>query len=163
MLAADTVVVLDGVILGKPADASEATAMLVALRGRAHRVLTGVALAAAGEIAWSGVVATTVWMREYGADEIARYVRSDRPLDRAGAYGIQDADFRPVERTQGCLANVVGLPLCEVRRALTSLDPDREWAPGWIAARSSAGTSALVPHGGESDDAWRLCERALEA
>ena len=163
VLAADTVVVLGDIILGKPADASEATAMLAALRGRAHRVLTGVALAAAGEIAWTGVVATTVWMRESGAEEVERYVRSGRPLDRAGAYGIQDADFRPVERIEGCLANVVGLPLCEVRRALTSLDPDREWAPGWIAARPGAGTADLAPHRAESHSASTLCQRALEA
>jgi septum formation protein len=75
VLAADTVVVLDGTILGKPGDDAEATAMLEALRGRAHRVLTGVALAVAGEIAWSSVVETTVWMRAYSAHEVERYVR----------------------------------------------------------------------------------------
>lgn len=131
VLAADTVVVLDGKILGKPADDSEATAMLDALRGRAHRVLTGVALAVAREIAWSSVVETRVWMRAYDADEVERYVRSGRPLDKAGAYGIQDDDFRPVQRIEGCHTNVVGLPLCDVRRALRTIDPGRVWGPGW--------------------------------
>lgn len=131
VLAADTVVVLDGTILGKPVDDVEATAMLAALRGRAHRVLTGVALAVAGEIAWSSVVETRVWMRAYDADDVERYVRSGSPLDKAGAYGIQDRDFRPVERIEGCYANVVGLPLCEVRRALATIDPERIWSPSW--------------------------------
>lgn len=147
MLGADTVVVLDDVILGKPADDADATAMLAALRGRAHRVLTGVALAVAGEIAWSSVVETTVWMRAYGADEVERYVRSGRPLDKAGAYGIQDTDFRPVERIAGCFANVVGLPLCEVRLALNALDPDRSWGLSLTA----------------SGDPHALCERARGA
>ena len=79
------------------------------------------------------MVETAVWMRAYGADEVERYVRSGRPLDRAGAYGIQDADFRPVDRVEGCFANVVGLPLCEVRRVLIAIDPEREWGPGWRA------------------------------
>ena len=149
MLGADTVVVLDGEILGKPADDAEATAMLAALRGRPHRVLTGVALAVAGEVAWSGVVETAVWMRAYGADEVTRYVRSGRPLDRAGAYGIQDADFRPVDRVEGCFANVVGLPLCEVRRALIAIDPEREWGPGWQAVPTA-----------DPDDPHAVCERA---
>ena len=151
VLGADTVVVLDDAILGKPADAAEATAMLAALRGRAHRVLTGVALAVGGEIAWSSVVETTVWMRAYSADEVERYVRSGKPLDKAGAYGIQDADFHPVERIEGCFSNVVGLPICEVRRALTALDPDCSWGPGRPAATST-----------ESGDPHALCERARD-
>lgn len=151
VLGADTVVVLVDAILGKPADEAEARAMLAALRGRAHRVLTGVALAADGQIAWSTVVETTVWMRAYGADEVERYVRSGKPLDKAGAYGIQDADFHPVERIEGCFSNVVGLPICEVRRALTALDPDRSWGPSWRAATST-----------ESGDPHALCERARD-
>ena len=78
-------------------------------------------------IVWSSVVSTTVRMRDYGDDEIAHYVASGLPLDKAGAYGIQDGDFRPVERIDGCYTNVVGLPLCEVRRALASVAPDRAW------------------------------------
>jgi septum formation protein len=160
VLAADTVVVLNGAILGKPGDDREATAMLASLRGRAHRVLTGVALAAMGEIVWSSVVTTTVWMRDYGDDELERYVRSGSPLDKAGAYGIQDADFRPVERIDGCLANVVGLPLCEVRRALIAIDPDRSWGPTWRVpvAREAGPCPDPVVAGPDQD--CTLCERA---
>jgi len=147
VLAADTVVVLGETILGKPADEAEAVSMLTSLRGRAHRVLTGIAVAVAGEIVWDGVVETIVWMRSYSADEVKRYVRSGSPLDKAGAYGIQDTDFRPVARIEGCLSNVVGLPLCEVRRAFLAVDPERDW--GFVSAdRSETGHFAL-------------CERAV--
>lgn len=160
VLAADTVVVLDDTILGKPADDAEARAMLTALRGRAHRVLTGVALAVAGEIVRTSLVETTVWMRRYDTDEVERYVRSGSPLDKAGAYGIQDIGFRPVERIEGCFTNVVGLPLCEVRRALTALDPDRRWGPGWRAADTDERVPGLNPDGTAGGDGCSLCERA---
>jgi septum formation protein len=120
VLAADTEVELNGAVLGKPADDDAARSMLLALRDRPHRVLTGLALADGDRIAWSSVVETTVWMRPYTDDEIAAYIASGRPLDKAGAYGIQDAEFQPVARIEGCYTNVVGLPLCEVRRALSS-------------------------------------------
>lgn len=118
VLAADTEVAWQGAVLGKPADTASARAMLTDLRGRPHRVLTGVALAQGGRIVWSSVVQTMVWMRAYADDEIKQYVASGRPLDKAGAYGIQDGGFRPVAQIEGCYTNVVGLPLCEVRRAL---------------------------------------------
>jgi septum formation protein len=95
------------------------------------------------------VVETSVWMRAYGPDEVERYVWSGIPRDRAGAYGIQDRPFQPVERIDGCLANVVGLPLCEVRRALTAIDPERAWTDGWHDDAASG-------------DPCRLCERALD-
>jgi MAF protein len=160
VLAADTVVVSDGTIHGKPSDDSEATAMLRSLRGRAHQVSTGVALAAMGEIVWTSVVTTTVWMRDYPDDEIERYVRSGRPLDKAGAYGIQDTEFRPVERIGGCLSNVVGLPLCEVRRALSAIGPDRSWGPGWrdrFAGEAGPGPDPAVAG---LEECCGLCERA---
>jgi septum formation protein len=121
ILAADTVVALGETILGKPGDETEARAMLTALRGRAHRVVTGLVLVTAGEVVWSSFVQTTVWMRRYSPGEVSAYIASGRPLDKAGAYGIQDADFRPVERIDGCYTNVVGLPLCEVERALGAI------------------------------------------
>jgi septum formation protein len=158
VLAADTVVVLDDVILGKPADDAEATSMLGALRGRVHRVLTGMALAMAGAIVRTSLVETRVWMREYEADEVERYVRSGSPLDKAGAYGIQDAGFRPVQRIEGCFTNVVGLPLCEVRAALTALDLERCWGPGWTS--TVADESGPGPNGVDGCDACHLCERA---
>jgi MAF protein len=123
VLAADTVVVLDGTILNKPADQHEALLMLTGLRGRDHRVLTGVAVAVRGQLAWASTVETIVWMREYTLPEIARYIGSGLPLDKAGGYGIQDGAFRPVERIDGCYPNVVGLPLCEVELALASVEP----------------------------------------
>ena len=105
--------------------------MLLALRGRPHRVLTGLALTLGNEIAWSSVVATAVWMRDYRDDEIETYLATGIPRDRAGAYGIQDRTFHPVARIDGCHTNVVGLPLCEVQRALAAIDPVRSWGDGW--------------------------------
>jgi nucleoside triphosphate pyrophosphatase len=135
VVAADTVVALGDRLLGKPGDAAEARLMLDALRGRDHRVLTGVALARASEIIWQGGTTTLVWMRAYTDDEIAWYVATGRPLDKAGAYAIQDPEFRPVAHIEGCYPNVVGLPLCEVKRALatagllTSDDGDTRCSP----------------------------------
>ncbi|MBI3978381.1 MAG: septum formation protein Maf [Chloroflexi bacterium] len=118
-LGADTVVVLDGRALGKPRTAAEAVEMLKALRGRCHAVITGLALierpANRGQLT---SVRTTVTMREYGDADIAAYVATGLPLDRAGAYGIQDLPFAPVAGVEGCRLNVVGLPLGAVRRLL---------------------------------------------
>jgi septum formation protein len=122
ILAADTVVALGDRLLGKPADGSEAELMLRTLRGRAHRVLTGLAVLGPTGFIVQAVTTTLVWMRDYSDDEIARYVATGRPLDKAGAYAIQDPEFQPVARIEGCYPNVVGLPLCEVARAL---DPAR--------------------------------------
>jgi len=117
IIGADTIVVLDGAVLGKPRDEEEAVRMLKALRGREHWVHTGLALVepATGQET-SRVVSTKVPMRAYSDEEIARYVASGDPLDKAGAYAIQHPGFRPVvlECLQGCYANVVGLPLCSL-------------------------------------------------
>jgi MAF protein len=129
VLTADTTVVLDGRSLGKPRDAAEAASMLRALRGRTHCVVTGVALATAradgGQDSAtararvrSTAVTTRVHMRSYTDEEIARYVASGDPLDKAGAYGVQHPDFQPVERVEGCYLAVVGLPLCAVSALL---------------------------------------------
>ena len=119
VLAADTLVVLDGEILGKPADPAAATAMLRRLRGRAHQVLSAFTLIdAASRREHTEVVATRVWMRNYSEAEIAAYVASGDPMDKAGAYAIQDPEFAPVARLEGCPASVMGLPLCRVDRAL---------------------------------------------
>jgi MAF protein len=120
VLGADTVVVLDGRQLGKPGAPAEAHHMLEQLRSKPHEVITAVALVAP-HASHRGAVRTTVQMRDYSNEEIERYVRSGRPLDKAGAYAIQDADFAPVERLDGCYLNVVGLPLCEVSRGLRAL------------------------------------------
>jgi MAF protein len=121
VLAADTVVVLDGALLGKPADASEARAMLETLRGRAHEVITGLTLLVAGD-SWEvhDACRTRVPMRDYTDSEADAYVRSGAALDKAGAYGIQDRGFEPVDmnRMSGCFANVMGLPLCHLVRLM---------------------------------------------
>jgi len=113
IIAADTTVALGNDILGKPADATEAVAMLGQLRGREHTVYTGLTL----RIVHSGAITTTVsatrvTMRNYSDADIDRYVASNEPYDKAGGYAIQDVLFRPVAAIDGCYANVMGLPLC---------------------------------------------------
>jgi len=113
IVAADTTVVADGEILGKPADAAEAKAMLRRLRGRPHLVLTGLAVldSTTGKL-HRALVRTTVYMRNLTDAEIAAYVATGDPLDKAGAYAIQNPAFAPVARIEGCYTNVIGLPLC---------------------------------------------------
>lgn len=119
VLAADTVVVLNGEILGKPRNSAEAVDMLTRLRNRSHTVHSGVAVVEA--ISGRAVVqldSTTVWMRDYGDSELEEYVRSGDPMDKAGAYAIQHTGFHPVDRIDGCFASVMGLPLKLLVRAL---------------------------------------------
>ena len=110
VIGADTVVVLDGEVVGKPDDARHATRILRRLSGRDHQVLSGVAVCR-GERVHSAVAHTLVGMRTISDDEITRYVASGEPLDKAGAYGIQGAGGRFVEHIDGSYHNVVGLPL----------------------------------------------------
>ena len=117
VLAADTMVVLEGRVLGKPASPDEAADMLEALGGRSHEVVTGMALRADGG-ARAVVRRSTVRMRPYARREIEAYVATGAGLDKAGAYGIQDDRFRPVEAIEGCWCNVMGLPLWTAVRAL---------------------------------------------
>jgi MAF protein len=121
VLAADTLVVDSGRILGKPENAAAATAMLRRLRGKAHQVLTGVALRAANAREWGAVVSTSVVMRAYADAEIDAYVKREEPFDKAGGYAVQDEAFRPAARLEGCYLNVVGLPLCGVAAGLNAL------------------------------------------
>lgn len=127
ILAADTVVVLDRAILGKPSDADEAREMLERLRGRTHDVITAVALLPRGERAVLGRHAVTrVTMRPYADEEITGSIARGDPFDKAGAYAIQDGVFRPVESYDGCHCNVVGLPLwpvIEMLRKSGAADP----------------------------------------
>jgi MAF protein len=112
VIAADTIVVAGDTILGKPADGSEAAATLRRLRGKTHRVITGLAVVAAGSSQRTAShVVTPVRMRHYSDGEIAAYVARGEPLDKAGAYAIQDEQFHPVASYDGCYCNVVGLPL----------------------------------------------------
>lgn len=119
VVAADTIVVLDGRVLGKPVDPADAVRMLQDLRGRAHLVYSGVSVwhPASDRLVYE-LAESQVWMRAYSDAEIERYVESGDPMDKAGAYGIQHAGFDPVARVEGCWLSVMGLPLCHLQRAL---------------------------------------------
>jgi septum formation protein len=121
IIAADTTVAIDGKILGKPRDAAEAEEMLRLLRGRKHQVHTGIGVKK-GEVLLTDLCTTNVPMRSYSEEEIAAYVATGDPLDKAGAYAIQHADFHPVEKLSGCFASVMGLPLCHLLRLLQRVD-----------------------------------------
>jgi MAF protein len=132
VIGADTIVVLDVEarggdepaafsLLGKPRDAAEATEMLRQLRGRRHRVITAISVAGTATTAEQhDFVTASVPMRAYGEDEIAAYVATGNPLDKAGAYAIQFAGFQPVDRPRftDCFATVMGLPVCTLLRQL---------------------------------------------
>jgi septum formation protein len=126
VLAADTLVVLEGALLGKPADPLEAVAMLSALRDRVHVVYTAVCVMRDGR-AETRVSATDVTMRAYTDAEIEAYVETGDPLDKAGAYGIQDPRFAPVASWDGCYSAVMGLPMglaAEMLRAAGVIAPE---------------------------------------
>ncbi|HXV85046.1 MAG TPA: nucleoside triphosphate pyrophosphatase [Gemmatimonadales bacterium] len=110
VLGADTVVVVNGATLGKPASPDEAARMLALLQGREHRVVTAVALAAAGRVHERCDV-TRVWFRRLSPDQIRAYVATGEPLDKAGAYGVQGVGSVLVERVDGDFFGVMGLPL----------------------------------------------------
>jgi predicted house-cleaning NTP pyrophosphatase (Maf/HAM1 superfamily) len=143
VLAADTTVANGDTILGKPADAREAQEMLRSLRRREHIVYTAIGVCQVGTLddrgtsidqsaqppgteplragtprVFTDVCATRVWMRNYSDEEIEAYIASGDPFDKAGAYAIQNPDFQPVERIEGCYSCVAGLPVCQVVRAL---------------------------------------------
>lgn len=120
VLGADTLVVLDGQPLGKPTSRSDARAMLRALRGRSHEVVTAVVVRAADPAGreLTEAVVSQVLMRDYTDDEIAAYVATGEPDDKAGAYAVQGRGRRLVSRVDGCYTNVVGLPLRTTARLL---------------------------------------------
>lgn len=123
VLAADTVVVVDGEALGKPADAAEAAAMLRRLSGRGHEVITGMALWREGETMRSRHVRTEVRMRPLSEADIAAYWATGEPRDKAGAYAIQGRGAAFVESVRGSCSNVIGLPLFELEAWLAAI-PD---------------------------------------
>jgi septum formation protein len=126
VLGADTTVAIDGGILGKPNDDEDAAAMLRQLAGRAHEVLTGVALRHGGRTV-SAVACTVVQFAQLSEDDLAWYVASGEPRDKAGAYGIQGLASRFIERIDGSYTNVVGLPVALVVRLLQDLVSSRRW------------------------------------
>ena len=111
ILGADTIVVQDGQVLGKPQDAADAIGMLERLQGRSHDVYSGIALVDTSGRELAKHAVTRVYMRSLDPARIERYVASGEPLDKAGAYGIQGAAAAFVERIDGCYFNVVGLPV----------------------------------------------------
>jgi septum formation protein len=119
VLGADTTVTLDNHILGKPEDAADAARMLRLLSGRTHRVITGVALVTA-EGAEVAAEATAVRFLSLSDEEIAAYIATGEPMDKAGAYAIQGLAARWIPRIEGCYFNVVGLPLALVSALLES-------------------------------------------
>lgn len=125
ILAADTVVVVDGEILGKPGDAAEAVAMLERLQGRTHRVVTGVVVAdVPGGRRETAAEDTLVTMRSLTRPEIEAYVAGGEPMDKAGSYAIQGLGSTLVTRVEGCFYNVVGLPLARVASMLKGFGID---------------------------------------
>jgi septum formation protein len=110
VIGADTAVVVDDEVLGKPADDADAARMLRRLAGRSHEVMTGVAVAWNGELT-SEVTRTRVWMTPLTDEAVAGYVATGEPADKAGSYAIQGYGARFVSRIEGSFSNVVGLPL----------------------------------------------------
>ena len=123
VIGADTVVVLDGAILGKPRDGAEAEAMLAALSGRDHQVFTGVTLCQ-GDRILTQAEETQVTFRPLTGQEIRQYVSTGEPMDKAGAYGIQGLGGLLVEGIRGDYHNVMGLPICRLGRMLLNFGVD---------------------------------------
>jgi len=125
VLGADTIVIIDGVILGKPSDPADAVRMLRTISGRWHEVLTGLAVVRCsdGETV-RGLERTRVLVRELTGSEIDGYVAGGEPLDKAGSYGIQECGAALVSRVDGCFYNVVGLPVVRLSLLLKELRGD---------------------------------------
>lgn len=123
LLGADTVVSLEGQVLGKPKDEAEAFRMLSGLSGKTHYVYTGVALLCADTGRMKTVCEeTAVTFRHLSEEEIRTYIATGEPMDKAGAYGIQGKGGALVEKTEGDFQNVVGLPLCAVRHLMKEMN-----------------------------------------
>ena len=142
-IAADSTVVLDGAALAKPLDAADARAMLTRLRGTAHQVITGLtAYDAATGRCLTDTMSADVVMRNFTDAEMEQSIASGTPMDKAGAYAIQDAEFRPAQLTQGCYSNVMGLPVCRVTELLAELGCP---LPDWSAAAVPPGCTDHCP------------------
>ena len=140
VLAGDTIVVLDGAVLGKPANDAEGRRMLESLSGRAHRVYTAVCVRD-GAAEHAVLVESTVGMRRLSRAEIDAYIVSGQGRDKAGGYGIQDEGFAPVASIEGCYCNVMGLPLWTTGHLLARID-----ATPPISPRVAFPRCAVCPH-----------------
>lgn len=131
IVAADTTVAVDDEIIGKPKNAEEARQILLKLRGRVHFVHTAIVVIAPSKGLIERELCTTrVRMRRYTDEEINAYIRTGDPMDKAGAYAIQNESFHPVDQLKGCYASVMGLPLCHLERVLRRMGyGDRKQIP----------------------------------
>ncbi len=126
ILAADTTVADGDEILGKPRDSADAERMLRQLRGRTHQVYTAVTfLLPLEKIKKDLICCTHVPMRNYSDQELEDYIRSGDPMDKAGAYAIQNLQFHPVENFSGCFASVMGFPLCHFSYGIRNFHPNK--------------------------------------
>ena len=123
VIAADTIVVLEDQILGKPADPQQAESMLTALSGRDHQVMTGVTVLR-GNRCLTCTEITDIHFRPLSQEEIRRYVATGEPMDKAGAYGIQGGAALFAQRLQGDYYNVMGLPVCRLFLMLREIAPE---------------------------------------
>jgi septum formation protein len=122
VIAADTIVVLKGKVLGKPKNERDAFNMLRALRGKWHKVITGYCvLNLLKNIVYRDIVETKVFVRHMTDDEITRYIKTSEPMGKAGSYAVQGKGGYMVKEIKGSYTNVVGLPICEIAEALLSL------------------------------------------
>lgn len=122
VITADTTVADGAEMLNKPAGVDEAWRMLKQLRGHIHQVHSGVIVIGADGIEHAVVNSSDVVMRPYTDEEIAEYIASGDPMDKAGAYAIQHPDFRPVAEIKGCYTGIMGLPLCDLAEMLKACD-----------------------------------------
>ena len=123
VIAADTIVVCEGKVLGKPHTPEEAVQMLSLLSGRDHQVMTGMTVVRGGQV-MSCTEVTDIHFRELSQKEIAAYVATGEPMDKAGAYGIQGGAALFAEKMVGDYYNVMGLPVCKLRKMLSELAPE---------------------------------------
>ncbi len=133
VIACDTTVLLDGEMLNKPSDAEEAWAMLRRLRGRAHQVQSCLVIRQAEQVDLD-IITSDVQMRAYGDDEIAGYIASGDPFDKAGSYAVQHPGFQPVDEIRGCPLNVIGLALCHLRARVAGLPACAPVCESWFGA-----------------------------
>ena len=122
VIACDTTVLLDGDMLNKPVDEAEAWSMLRRLRGRVHQVQSCVVIQR-GDERVIDIINSDVLMRDYSDEEIAAYIATGDPFDKAGSYAVQHPVFKPVAEIRGCPLNVIGLALCRLRQHLPQLPP----------------------------------------
>lgn len=122
ILAADTIVIKGDHILGKPKDEKQATEMLLDLKGAIHQVVTAICLIQPDGKRIQDLCVSNVRMRNYSDREIQKYVSSGDPMDKAGAYAIQNGSFNPVSEFKGCFASVMGFPFCHIERNLRKID-----------------------------------------